>query len=287
MAAATSLPPRLPLPQVGHTRLLAAWMTPEHLSLFPNSASTPATQSAFQRGHALARDAVVTLAPADLTPEAVAPITGSDEAVWVEGLVRTAEFQSHYGHLGHEIGYLRIDQLTVYQPFVNPPHEPVPGTPLEVLRWCLPHQFQAQVGLRIDGQRATFTPASPSTGIGIVQHPQGVLITPVGNANWVQVKRLPNDRYVIVNGNHRIAALAAAGHAKVPAIISDASSLDAIVPITPNSHRPWFRPEELRAFRRPPLITDFLEPAVTLEVPHDSSRRVVEVRFDIQEFRIP
>jgi hypothetical protein len=32
---------------------------------------------------------------------------------------------------------------------------------------------------------------------------------------------------------------------------------------------------------------DFLDPQVTLEVPHDGSRRVIEVRLDIQEFRVP
>ncbi len=210
-----------------------------------------------------------------------------EEIAWVRDLVGTADFQSHYSHVRHDIGYVRIDQLTVYQPFLAPHHEAAPGTAIEILRWCLPQQFQTQVGMRIEGHRATFSPTSPGVQVAVVQHPQGVLITPVGNANWVQIKRLPGDRYVVVNGNHRVASLAASGHSFVPAIISDAPSLDAVVPITPSNHRPWFRPEEIRAFRRPPVIADFLDPRVTLEVPHDGARRVIEVRLDIQEFRVP
>jgi hypothetical protein len=90
-------------------------MTPEHLALFPSGCATPSAIAAHQVAHARVRGAVGGLGPLDLGPKAVQPVVAPEEIAWVRDLVGTADFQSHYSHLSHDIGYVRIDQLTLLQ----------------------------------------------------------------------------------------------------------------------------------------------------------------------------
>jgi hypothetical protein len=88
---------------------------------------------------------------------------------------------------------------------------------------------------------------------------------------------------VVRNGYHRIAALTAAGHDEIPAVIIEASKLAAIVP----PEAVFWNAGYLQSLGRPPLVVDFLSPSVTLEIPHAAHRRLIEIRLDIAELQLP
>ena len=86
---------------------------------------------------------------------------------------------------------LAFDEIAVFQPFLAPHVDRVPPTELEILQWCLPHQFTYQSQFRLDQGRIFFLPSSPNLMFAGPQlDPRGVLLTMVGNANWVQVLRV-------------------------------------------------------------------------------------------------
>lgn len=287
---ATSNAPRLGLPVPGEQRLLAGWMKPAHLAMYPAGALNPGAQFERQRRYSGAREAAGRLQPVNLTPTGILPLDGPDEAVWLGELERAPAFVQHYGHIPHRFGLVPIEKLTIFQPTLQSYEKPVPSTKADILKWCLPHEFRTEVTARMDGNRLFFLVDGPNTSLAPPAFsPQvgGFVLSVVGNANWVQVLKVGEDRFVLKNGVHRVAALAAAGHTHVPAIISDVPDLTSAVPVTNAGHRPWFTPEELAGFRRPPRVLDFFDESVTLAAAHENMRRVIEVRLDVQQFQLP
>src|SRR5262245_7812503 len=83
---------KLNLPTPGAQRLLAGWMSPDHIAMFPNGCQSPAAAAAMSAKYAAARTNVAKLptrSPA-LTPPAA--LGGSKETAWVGGLRKTPDF---------------------------------------------------------------------------------------------------------------------------------------------------------------------------------------------------
>jgi hypothetical protein len=83
--------------------------------------------------------------------------------------------------------------------------------------------------------------------------------------NYVLVYRYADGRAVLANGNHRVAALARAGHAEVPAVVQQvppgASIHQMNVPTEGN-----FLERALLQSKRPPMVADYVDPAASTEL---------------------
>lgn len=280
---------KLNLPTPGKQRILAGWMSPDHLAMFPNGCQTPADMGNLNASYAAARTNVAKLPIRQQVPTPPAPFSGGKETAWVSALQKTPDFNMHYGHIPTRIGLVPIDELVLFQPFLAPHVEKVPPTEIEILEWCLPHEFVYQYQTRLDGGRIFILPSSPNVMFAGPQlDPRGVLLALAGNANWVQVLRVAGNFYMIKNGIHRVTSLAASGYTHVPAIVSDVSSLEEAIPVTgPGTNRPWFTPAEFSSFKRPPRVVDFFDRNTTLELPHENLKRVIEIRLDVQMYQLP
>ncbi|ADW69086.1 hypothetical protein [Granulicella tundricola] len=83
-------------------------------------------------------------------------------------------------------------------------------------------------------------------------------------------------RAFLRDGYHRAHDLLRAGLNAVPAVVIHARTLDEIYPQTPN-----FFPESTTFAPRPPMVTDFLDPTLTLSYP--TPRVLKTIRISIQE----
>lgn len=278
------------LPSPGTQRILAGWLRADHFAGYPAHANTPADVARHQASHAAAVRAVSALPKVDLGPTAPEAITDPEEQAWIAEVVASRDYQQHYGHANAIIGCVPIEEITVFQPHLRAHHEAPPLSSLEVLKWCIPKEFGAQMNIRIEGNRILLLGKGPNFQLVPPQadpNGGGILLPIAANANWVQVKRV-SGRYILHNGHHRVAALAAAGHTHVPAIVSDAPSLEHVIPLQGNrQYRPWWSPQEIQAFERPPRIVDFFDASVTMDLPAEELMRVVEIRLDIQQFQLP
>lgn len=114
----------------------------------------------------------------------------------------------------------------------------------------------------------------------VMGHPQAVVALSVGfSANLLNVVRY-NDRLVLNNGHHRAHALRQMGLTHAPCLIQPCASMDdlqqaATSEICDNADLYFSAP-------RPPLLRDFDNPLLTLEVPSPSLRRVVTVTVDVK-----
>ncbi len=126
-----------------------------------------------------------------------------------------------------------------------------------------------------------FTTEDPSSLFAVSATPNGAQLSLAPRGNWVQVVVVEN-RLVVRNGYHRIATLAARGCETVPAIVSFASKLSEVVPPGPG----WFNPDYLLRLARPPLVTDFLNPALCADVRQPTPKRLFEVRIAVSEIPI-
>jgi hypothetical protein len=179
---------------------------------------------------------------------------------------------------------MSIAPLLTYQPWIGPIVAPMPMTEAELLQWCLPETFGMQGQASISGvapnrweclfetndRNAVFGPISGGFAFGVQPR-----------LNWVQVAT-SGDRSLVLNGNHRLALLASAGLTEVPVLHRPLASLKEVVPNEPGV----FSYEQVSA-DRPPMICDFLNPDLTFDVPSPPQRRLMQVRVEMVEHRLP
>lgn len=201
--------------------------------------------------HSATRTAVANLPSVDLAPgppRAFSP----GELAWAREVEGTAPFKRTFQDNPHEFGWVPMDRLTTFQPFLNPLIHAPPAPGLDVVEWCLPKQFSTSGQTTFDPavpSRVIFTTTDPNADFNIETDPKGVHLRLTPRLNWVQVVRARN-RYVVKNGYHRIVALAASGHKEVPAIVTDAADLAQLIPPGQN----WFNAAYLQPLPRPPLV---------------------------------
>lgn len=290
VGSTSAKPKTIGLPVPCTQRVLAGWLRADHFAMYPAQGNTPAEITWHQAKHAHAVQSVSQLPTVELGPTPAIEITDASENEWVSEIKKGVDFLKYYSHLNPIVGYVPINEITVFQPHLRSHHESAPQTQLDILKWCLPSTFAAHVSIRTEGNRILLLGNDPTFQILPPQsdpNGRGILIPIGANANWVQVKRV-SGRYILHNGHHRVASLAAAGHTLVPAIVSDAPDLEHVIPLQANrQYRPWWTPQELLGFPRPPRVIDFFDPKVTMDLPAEQLMRVVEIRMDVQQFQLP
>lgn len=281
---------QISFPEQGTQRLMAGWMDRGHLLQFVQghlAALDDRGQAHFWTEHDAMRREAASLPIPDLAAPEPHPMAG-EEAAWCREVEQAPAFRQTFGSAPHCFGYLPVSCLTTFQPFLKGSNERPPEGMADVLRWCLPTTFETSSAVTLNQgnpgtvPRVLFATNDPNAQLNFAVMGDAFRVAVAPRLNWVQVARA-DGRYVVRNGHHRIAALAAIGRTEVPAVIIEAPTIGAIVPPAPA----FFGADYLQRLERPPLVVDFLNPAVTLEIPHAPLRRVFEVRLDVAELQLP
>jgi hypothetical protein len=93
---------------------------------------------------------------------------------------------------------------------------------------------------------------------------------------------LYNGRWFLRDGYHRAYALLNAGIERIPSLIVYARSLSEL-----GADRPWFFPESVLFSSRPPRVTDFLNPHLTVEYGRPRTRKTIRITVKESLFIAP
>jgi hypothetical protein len=239
-----------------------------------------------QREDLWARHAAAVASARELPP--LVPATGGAEVPCEIGenqraTLQTPNFQqSLTGGRPFRFSYVAVGHLGAFQPFVKDGAAAPTGAG-DLVDWCLPPPPKSDV--RVEGQanetgqRIVVSTFDPNVTLTPRLGPDVVGLTIGRSPNWVQVAAI-GGRYLVRDGHHRVAAAVAAGHERVPAIVVEYQNLQEAMAAPPGL---WFTPDVMFGIPRPPLVADFLDSALTLDVPAPSRVRVYTVQFQISK----
>jgi hypothetical protein len=276
------------LPAPPMQRLLTGWMDRPHVLRYAQGVvmtMAPDAQVVFWESHEATIRSVSALQPRELSITPLNPLAGTN-MTWANEVASTPVFKQNFGGIPFTFAYVPVEKLISFQPFLRPLNTNIPEDDDAVLRWCLPKDFSTNSSVTFSGNgpipNIMLTTDDPNGQFMVSAGGAGVAFGIAPRPNWVQVV-LVGDRYVVKNGYHRIVALAHRGKMQVPAVVTGAPDLRSVVPNDPS----WFGPDYLARLSRPPVVLDFLEPSVSMEVPFAFQRRAFAVRLDVAEFAIP
>jgi hypothetical protein len=216
-------------------------------------------------------------------------------------------FRHAFDTLPTTFGMLELDRLVVYQPHVTRQFVdalqarlgPEPS-PQALFQFCLPTtKPQADVRVQRAGSRR-YIFSSESTdfrfreavvlkpeqigGVADLGAASDILGLMIGfGSNFLNVVRSDN-RFVLHNGYHRACALRALGIKYAPCIIQTVTRKDELAVAA--SDTVFDRAAFYFKAARPPLLKDFFDPKIRKVVPVKRARQVVEVSFEVREFKL-
>jgi hypothetical protein len=282
---------RLSMPAPGVKRYLAGYMDRGHLESFVGDvlATRPTDEvEQFWARHASTNDEKAKLPQVVLDPGPLRLLEGSD-AEWAQAVASTERFKREIAG-PHMFAWVPLDKLIAFQPLIDA-GQPLPGASAdEILRWCLPQDFpkttadppQVMANAAWSGPRLVLATRDLNAQLSFDVRDGAVSLSLVPRGNWLQVAAV-GSALVLRNGYHRACALAAAGHTHAPALVLPMADLGTAIPNSPA----FFRAGYIQGLHRPPLVLDLLSPGLTVDIAHAPQKRVVEIRLDIMDMRIP
>jgi hypothetical protein len=290
LAAGTAPQTSRTLPPRGSHRYLAGFMDDNHLAMYTAKVLgnlTASEKDEFKARHLRTRQAAGQLAPlaVDRVEEQLVPLDDR-YASWIKEVEESAIFQRSFAPVPYAFRSVPICTLGTFQPFLKKLHYEIPDDEEGVLKVCLPKEFRStadcQMNQAAGGVQLLFYGDDPDAELSIDTEPGGTVRLHVdARPNWVQVA-LCQGRLLVRNGYHRIASLFARGVDRVPALVVQIDDPFQVVP-----QGPWFSAPYLYGSQRPPLLTDFFNPELTLDVQQPDVRGVVEVRMNVAKFTLP
>jgi len=216
-------------------------------------------------------------------------------------------FRRAFDSFPTELALVELDRLIVYQhhvtrPFVDNIQARLGPAPTDeaIFRLCLPtggSDTPARAE-RVGSRRFLFSSESTDfrfneavllrpeqitdlTGFGSISSVLGILIG--FGSNFLNAVRFEN-RFVLQNGYHRAYALRALGLKYAPCAVQRVTRRDELAVAASQTV------VDAAAFyfkaSRPPLLKDFFDPALRKIVPVRRMRNVIEVTFEVREFRM-
>ncbi len=197
---------------------------------------------------------------------------------------------------------VELEHLVCFQRYVDTEHSAELAAKMRssdkyILESCLPLEFRQDVQVSFDQAvpGVTFSSVSPKlqfaglqiTGFGgpeITYGGQqvkqvGVLLLIGTQPNYVQVVGY-NGRYFLKNGYHRAYAALLSNRKQIPAVVSESEDFAGTGALNTG-----FFSRELLLGDAPPLVTDFLNDRIAVDVKLKPMRKVIRVRAD--DFLVP
>jgi len=220
---------------------------------------------------------------------------------YIQDLVEQDLFKQMF-HINYAIREVEIERVVVFQRYIDTEYAGQLASKMKdnenfVLEACLPLEFRQALEVSFDEAVAgvTFSSLSPKLvlagmhvvgpgGVDItvggrpVQQP-GVLFLIGTQVNYVQISQY-DGRYFLKNGYHRAYAALLSGRTRIPAIVSDVQDFGEV-----GAMNPAFFPRELLMSEAPPVLQDFLNDEVAIDVKMRPLRRVIRIRVD--DFSLP
>ncbi len=205
-----------------------------------------------------------------------------------------------------EIAMVELDRLVVFQTHITRSFADgqaarlgQPGNPVDLYRFCQPPNATSSLELHEMGRRR-YVFSSPSTDLRqhepVVLRPEQVsdhrTFGPVGAYIGIPVGFGSNfftgirygDRVLLHNGYHRAFAMRARGVRHAPCIIQTVTRRDEVEVAAKRQVADdtafYF------AAARPPLLKDFFDERLAENFKVYSTRKVIEVTFDVREFNV-
>jgi hypothetical protein len=197
---------------------------------------------------------------------------------------------------------VELERLIAFQRYIDSEHSTELAAKMAsddkfVLDCCLPLEFRQNLQVTFDQAipGVTFSSVSPKlqlaglqlVGLGgpevtiggqRVAQP-GVLFAIGTQPNYLQVARYKN-RYFLKNGYHRAYAALLSNRKHIPAVVSEFEDFAGV-----GSLNPGFFSKELLLSDAPPLLPDFLNDEIAVDVRLKPMRKIIRVRVD--EFLAP
>jgi len=206
-----------------------------------------------------------------------------------------------------EISMVDLDQLVVYQKFINLGFvdaliSTLGSTPSEQ------DTFRLALGIdRLDppvrslplGQNGVsfVSNSGDFRFLGAVNLPPNVMPPQLLNGKPVAIYGLvvgygPNylsalkieNRLVLLNGSHRAYALKKLGIDRVPCIVQHVSTREELEIISPDIHQ---NPDRYLKAQRPPMLKDYFNPDLITVVPVQAKNKMVRLQFGLEQSDIP
>lgn len=282
---------RLSVPPAGMRRILVGWANSLTHVYADVATLADGRAAALHARHAAAVAAAGALAPVQFGPTPM-PLSAAEQA-WVKHVTATPLFRTSFGLQGWRVARVPLASLVVWQPMVDAPLDEAPPitTEEEVVQALLPEPpaFHLSKGsVAADGQggvRAVLMSADPNHDLDISLDDEG--------AGGLRIRLRPrtniahamplNGRLVVLNGYNRLVRLAAAGYTDAPILLLDQGHHAA----GPIADRPGFLPLQfVTNAPRPPVITDFLDGTLTIDVPKPQIARGHDFRISHAEFPV-
>jgi hypothetical protein len=267
-------------PPKGQQRLLLPWLTDAQLAMYVQPPALPLAAIARATAQAkLAQSAHTTLAAS------FRPFTGP-AAAYAAKIATTPAFQAAFPGQSVEFGWISVAELITFQPCITGTEGLMPMAEEELLAWCLPETFSTQCQLTCTSNVANrwdvlIETHDPNANFAVGAGPGGIVMGPQPRANWVQVVS-SGGLSLVVNGNHRVSFLTGAGVTEIPVMRRQLPSLAEVIPKEPAV----FTYDQIIA-RRPPLVCDFVDASLAYDVPLAPRRRIMQVRVELTEHRLP
>ena len=268
-------------PAPGQLRLLLPALTDEQLARYAPPPLLPLVAAA----RTAARLKLAQLPAPDLSAK-FRPFSGA-AAAWAAKVSATPQFQAAFDGQRVDFGWISIASLVTYQHWIAPMDALMPMAEDELLTWCLPEAFQTQYGASVSAPvpnrwDVLFETQDPNATFAVGQIPGGPFaFGPQPRLNWAQVAT-NGALSLLANGNHRAALLACAALSDLPVMRRHVASLAEVLPAEPGA----FTLDQVMA-SRPPMVCDFLNPDLTYDLPSAPRRRLMQVRVEMVEHRLP
>jgi hypothetical protein len=166
-------------------------------------------------------------------------------------------FLQVFGIRPHQFAYVDLGTLIALQPWVEPRLDPIPTTENELMSFALPNNWDvpAEVSFIAPMGPIQILTSSPSFGGLRMEFDAATATVKLGapkHLNLIQVIHF-GGRYYLINGYHRVTDALAANVHELPALVTQAMSLqDVQLPgMGP------FNAAYVQGLPRPPLVSDF------------------------------
>lgn len=292
----TALRPRLATDTaaIRRGRVLLGAMTEQEATAFL-TAQAAEPLAALQPLWTTARSAFTAEPPFDGTPPTL-EVLPADVLFELQALEQQPAFQAAFSEKPYRFQLVEIERLIAFQQFVDTEFSDgfaasalASATLLDRVRFCLPVAAEEQIAFSAEagptgvaGNAFSLSRNFQIGGLGFEplqgDQPARIVIPVVMRGNWVQVREFEG-RYFLANGYHRTWALYARGERFVPAVVTQAHTVEEI------GAGPGFFPPALLLSERPPLFRHFFDAVLAPELDLKSMLKVIRVTG--QEFLVP